>query len=383
MNVIGNNRWILVAVLCGISSVARAADAPPFESFREAERLWMGMEEGVIRPASYTQIRAEAEGYVELHAGDRKVLQKGEHWATLDPEQLDIERRALEVDESKQQQSLEKGREDLQAARLRTTLELHEAQGKRGALADASSDAELSVVFRQRVREAMKKLDEQISILGKKVEPALYERDLQLLDEDNALLLSRKQKQFVALEKRSRLVAGSTGELRIGDPLKEKLAAAEPGKPAWMSAGDLLGTIVDDRHYEITVAATGPLLSEIPREQLLVLIQDSQTGKLIAGEYNRTEEIDSGREIARNYIFKIPDGSVESARQAQGARNLVHVYRKFSRPYKIIFKKDIAFSAPEVLDAAGWDGLVTHLYPGSKVIQVGPQTIAVEPQNAS
>jgi hypothetical protein len=131
------------------------------------------------------------------------------------------------------------------------------------------------------------------------------------------------------------------------------------------------------------VAAAGPLLSEIPREELLVLIQDSQTGKLIAGEYDRTEEIDSGREIARNFIFTIPDGSLEGARQAQGTRNLVHVYRKFPRPYKIIFKKDIAFSAPEVLDAAGWDGLVRHLYPGSKVIQVGPQTIAVEPKDAS
>jgi hypothetical protein len=374
---------MLLAVLCGLSAPVRAADAPPFESFREAERLWMGMEEGVIRPAAYAQIRAEAEGYVALHAKDRKMLEKGEHWATIDPEQLEIERRALAVDESKQQQSLEKAREDLEAARLRTTLELHEAQSKREALAEASGDAELSAMFRQRVGEALRKLDEQISILRGKMDPALHERDLKLLEEDNALQLSRKQKQFVALEKRSCLVAGAAGELRVGDPLKEKLAGLEPGKPAWMSTGDLLGTIVDDQHYEISVAAAGPLLSEIPREELLVLIQDSQTGKLIAGEYDRTEEIDSGREIARNFIFTIPDGSMEGARQAQGTRNLVHVYRKFPRPYRIIFKKDIAFSAPEVLDAAGWDGLVRHLYPGSKVIQVGPQTIAVEPKDAS
>jgi hypothetical protein len=383
MNGIGNNWLTLLAVLCGVSCLARAAEAPSFESLREAERLWMGLEEGVIRPAAYAQIRAETEGYVALHAGDRTMLRKGEHWATIDPAQLDLERRALALDESKQQQTLEKGREDLRDARLRMTLELHEAQGQREALKDASGDEELSAMFRQRVGEAMKKLDEQISTLTEKLDPAVHERDLRLLEEDNALQLARKQKQFVALEKRSSLVAGSAGELRIGDPLKEKLAAVEPGEPAWMSAGDLLGTIVDDRNYEISVAAAGPLLSEIPREQLLILIQDSQTGKLIAGEYNRTEEIDSGREISRNFVFTIPDGSMESARQAQGTRNLVHVYRKFPRPYKIIFKKDIAFSAPEVLDASGWDGLVRHLYPGSKVIQVGPQTIAVEPKDAS
>jgi hypothetical protein len=383
MNGFGNKRWMLLAVLGAVLSFARASDAPAFDSFQEAERLWMGMEEGVIRPGYYAQIRAEADGYVALHAEDRRMLKKREHWATIDPEQLDIERRALAVDESKQQQSLEKGREDLRAGRLNMTLELHEAQSKKEALADALGDAELSAIFKQRVGEAIKKLDEQISILREKLDPALHERDLWLLEEDNALQLSRKQKQFISLEKRSCLVAESAGEFRIGDPLKEKLASVEPGKPAWMSSGDLLGTIVDERHYEISVAAAGPLLSEIPREQLLVLIQDSQTGKLIAGEYSRTEEVDSGREIARNFVFTIPDESIEIARQAQGTQSLVHVYRKFPRPYKIIFKKDIAFSAPDVLDASGWDGLVRHLYPGSKVIQVGPQTIAVELKDAS
>jgi hypothetical protein len=343
----------------------------------------MGMEEGVIRPASYAQIRADGDGYVALHAEDLKMLSKGEHWATMDPEQLDIERRSLELDESKQQQLLEKGREDLREARLRMTLELHEAEGKRGSLEDASRDPEISVALRQRAGEAIKKLDDRISLLREKVDPALLERDIRVLEEENALQLSRKQKQLVALEKRSCLLAGSAGQLRLGDPLKDKLAAGEPGKPAWMKTGDLLGTIVDDRHYEISVAAAGPLLSGIPREQLLVFIQDSQTGKLIAGEYNRTEEIDSGREISRNFVFTIPDASMENARQAQGTRNLVHVYRKFPKPYRIVFKKDIAFAAPDVLDASGWDGLVRHLWPDSKVIQVGPQTIAVEPKDAN
>ncbi len=343
----------------------------------------MGMEEGVIRPASYAQIRADGDGYVALHAEDLKMLRKGEHWATMDPEQLDIERRSLELDESKQQQLLEKGREDLREARLRMTFELHEAEGKRGSLEDASRDPEISVALRQRAAEAIQKLDERISTLREKVDPALLERDLRVLEEDNALQFSRKQKQLVALEKRSCLLAGSAGQLRLGDPLKEKLAAGEPGKPAWMKTGDLLGTIVDDRHYEISVAAAGPLLSGIPREQLLVFIQDSQTGKLIAGEYNRTEELDSGREISRNFVFTIPDGSLENARQAQGTRNLVHVYRKFPKPYRIVFKKDIAFAAPDVLDANGWDGLVRHLWPDSRVIQVGPQTIAVEPKDAN
>lgn len=383
MNVFGNLSVLLAVCFSAVPLLAAAAEVPSLESSREGERLWMGIEEGVIRPASYTQIRADVDGYVALHAEDGKMLREGDYWATLDPEQLEIERRALELDRSKQKQQLDKGREDLRDARLQMTLEMRETEGRRGSLSDVMQDPEISATLRQRAGEAVKKLDERISNFREKLDPAAEERDLRLLEEDIALQLSRKEKQFVALEKRSCLRAGSAGQLRLGDPLKEKLATAEPGKPLWMKIGDLLGTIVDEKHYEISVAAVGPLLSEIPRDQLLVFIQDSQTGRLIAGKYSRTDEIDSGREIARNFIFIIPEEGMENARQSQGTRNLVHVYRKFPRPYRIVYKKDIAFAAPDVLDESGWDGLVRHLWPGSKVIQVGPQTIAVEPKDAN
>lgn len=383
MRVSGNHRILLTACLAGISALASAAEVKPLESHREVERLWMGMEEGVIRPAAYEQVRADSEGYVALLAKDGEMLRKGDHWATLDPEQLDMERRGFELDTSKMEQQLRKGRDDAQDAQARMSLELHDIEGKHDDLATVSRDAALPAALRQRAAEALKKLDERISVLREKLNPATLERDLRLLDEDNALQIDRKQKQLLALEKRSFLIAGSGGQLRLGDSVKEKLTTTEPGKPLWMKSGDLIGTIVDDRHYEISVSAMGPLLAEIPRDQLLVFFQDSQTGKLIAGEYSRTDEVDNGREISRNFIFLIRDDGVENARQAQGTRNLIHVYRKFPRPYRLVYKKDIAFSAPEVLETGGWDGLVRHLWPGSKVIQVGPQTIAVESKDAN
>jgi len=343
----------------------------------------MGMEEGVIRPASYGQIRAEADSYVVVHVEDRKVLAKGEHWATLDPEQLKIERRTLEADKIKQEQQRVKGHDELKDAQVRMGLDLYDAEGKRGNLLEVLRDADLPAALRVRVREAVSKLDEQITGLRSKLEPDNLKKNMRLLDEECELQIARKQKQFLALEKRSLLVADSEGALRLGEPLKEKLAKAAPAEPVWVKSGDLIGTIVNDRHYEISVSAAGPLLSEIPQDQLLVFLQDSQTGKLIPGDYTRTDEVDNGREITRNFVFTIRENGVEGARQAQGTRSLVHVYRHFSRPYRLVYKKDIAFAAPEVLEASGWDGLVRHLWPSSKVIQVGPQTIAVEPKDAN
>lgn len=384
MSVSGNFKVLLIMACCGgISPLAPAAQVTPLESCPEVARLWMGMEEGVIRPAAYLQIRADADGYVVLHAENQQILRKGEHWATLDPEQLDIERRAFGVDQSKQKQLLEKGREDAQDARLRLSLELHETEGKRENLKGVLQEAAIPIALKRRASEALVKLNERITRFHEKLDPAIRDRDLHLLDEDNAVQIARKQKQLLNLEKRCCLLAEFAGQLRFSDGLKEKLKATERGKPIWMKGGDLLGTIVDDRHYEISVSAAGPLLSDIPSDQILVFIQDAQTGKMIAGEYSRTDELDNGKEISRNFIFVIREDGVEGARQAQGTRNLVHVYRKFSHPYRLVYKKDIAFSAPEILENSGWDGLVRHLWPGSKVIQVGPQTIAVEPKNAN
>ncbi|MBC7980546.1 MAG: hypothetical protein H7Y36_08295, partial [Armatimonadetes bacterium] len=215
-----------------------------------------------------------------------------------------------------------------------------------------------------------------------KLDPETIERELKLEADEGELQIDRKRKQLLALEKRSRLVAGFEGELRLSDSLrKSQIAAKSPKDLLWVKSNEHIATIVNDEVYEISVTASSPLLAEIPTENLLVFLQEGKTGRLIAGEYARTDEIDSGAEIIRNYIFTIRKDSVDAARYSVGQRNLVHVYRKFSRPYRMIHKKDIAFLASDILSTSGWDGLVRHLWQGSEVIQVGPQTIAVKPKD--
>lgn len=263
-------------------------------------------------------------------------------------------------------------------------LELHETEGKRQALLDAAEEPGLPAALKRRASEAVAKMDEQIVLLRERLDPAKLESDLQLGVEEGRLQISRRRQQLESMERRSRLLSGFAGELRLGNPHLKALG--DDGKPdamLWLNPNDLIATIVDDRHYEISIQASGPLLSDLPQDQLLVFLQDSQTGRLLAAEFARTDEVDNGREISRIFVFTIREDGVEGARQAQGTRNLIHVYRKFSRPYRLVHKKDIAFSAPDILETAGWDGLVRHLWPGSKVVQVGPQTIAVEPKDAN
>lgn len=388
MSAFGNHKirgWVCRAGL-GLSGwcLAVAADVKPLASYPKVERMWMGLEEGSIRPAAYEQIRASTEGYMALHAKDGQLLKKHEAWATLDPQQLAIEQRTLDVDEIKLEQHLKKSREEARDLRLRVSLELHETERKRSDILNASQEPEMPVELKKRAAEALTKIDQQLKLLNEKLDPANEKRDMQLEIDDGQLQIERKRKQFLALEKRSHLVAGFAGELRLSEGFKKAIAAtASPEGLVWVKPNEHLATIVDDQLYEISVTATSPLLAEIPRAELLVFIQEGQTGSLIGGEYARTDEIDSGSEIVQNYIFTIGENYVKVARHSMGQRNLVHVYRKFTTPFRLIHKKDIAFLAPEVLAASGWDGLVRHLWPGSEVIQVGPQTIAVKAQDGN
>ncbi len=366
----------------GLPFAPLLAGVSPLGTYPAVERLWMGLEEGSIRPAAYEQIRASAEGYIALHAKDGQMLKKDEHWATSDPEQLEIERKSVEIDASKLERQIKKNRDDAMEAKARTSLELHEAEGKRTGLLDAARDEQVPAALKTRVKEAITNIDEQIAQLRGKIDPETIERDLKLEADEGGVQMERKRKQLLATEKRSRLVAGFDGELRLSDPLKKLQAAAKsPDELLWVKPNEHIATLVNDQVYEISVTASSPLLAEIPTESLLVFLQEGKTGRLVAGEYARTDEIDTGAEIVRNYIFTIRKDSVDVARYSVGQRNLVHVYRKFPRPYRMIHKKDIAFLASDVLAASGWDGLVRHLWPGSEVIQVGPQTIAVKPKD--
>ena len=387
MNAFGNHKilgltWCVgLGMSCG--SLARAVEPPkPLQSFPTVQRLWMGLEEGSIRPAAYLQVRSSAEGYLSLNAKHGQRLQKDEVWATLDPEQLTIERRTLEVDQQKLDRQLKKSRYDSQDLQIRLSVELHETERKRRDLVEASLETEIPPALKQRAAQAVRRIDQQIALLNEKLDPATLQRDQQLDQDEGELVLTRKRKLLQALEKRSILVASFSGELRLSDALKKQLAAApNPTDLLWVKPNDLLATLVDDRLFEISVTATSPLLAQIPPAELLVFFQEGQTGRLIAGEYARTDEVDLGSEITQTYIFNINADAVKVAAQSMGQRNLVHIYRKFTRPFRFVQKKDIAFLAPDVLAASGWDGLVRHLWPGSEVIQVGPQAIAVKPKD--
>ncbi len=372
----------LALVLLFMASPMNAEEPRSLESYPEATRLWMGLEEGVIRPAAYEQVRSTSSGYYMIHVADGEFLEKGRHWATRDPEQLSLDTEELQLSELRLGQKIQETKRSKQEANVRLRLQLHEAQSRREDLLEASRSDELATALRRRAKEAVAQIDAEILDYKKMLDPKELEKELKLTNDEGELQLKFKRKQLDAIKKISEFTANFSGELRLSDQVIEKLKArSDPSKPIWLEASELIATIINDERYEITVIATSPLLSQIPRENLLVFLQEGRTGRLIGGEYERTIEMDSGSEIVRHYIFSIRDKSVNDARHSMGQKSLVHIYRKFDEKFRLVHKRDIAFLAPQILESSGWGGVVNHLWPGSTTIQVGPQTIAVKPKN--
>lgn len=385
MNIIGKINQLLRSsawVLLFLSGMEAAAEVRPLHTYPETTRLWMGLEEGLIRPSAFEQIRASTSGYMKIHVEHGTVLNKGNHWATVDPELLDLEARSLEMDRVRLDRKLRDTRRTKIEANSRLRLELHEAERSREEFAVASVSPEVPAALRRRAAEAIKEADEKIAELSDLLDPAELEIELQLENDEGELQIERKEKQFRSLKKVSELTTAFAGELRLSESIQKKIQdASDPSQPIWVDGNELIATLVDDTQYEISVTATSPLLAQIPQADILVFFQESRTGKLIEGKYIRTDEVDSGSEIIRNYIFAIQEESLDDARNSVGQRNLIHIYRGFPQKYRLIHKKDIAFSATDILESAGWGGLVQHLWPGSTIVQVGPQTIAVKPSD--
>jgi len=367
----------LVIALLPESSVAE--EIKPLEKYPKVDRIWLGMQEGSVRPAAYIQYRARAEGYLQLEAEEGQSLEKHQRWAVMDPEQVELEIRSLELEKKRLDQDLRKLRKGAWQSEAQLTIELREMLERRDALLEASGSNDVPRKLRAQAADAAERMEDQIEVQLEMLEPAQLKQAAEIEIEAAELALARKKQQMEILKKRSFFTAPFAGELHYSDQVLRQIEDGETkASRVWLANNDIIGSVVDDSKHEIVVVASGPVMSSVPSKQLLVLLQQPKTGKMIHGRYVRTEDEDSGLEIRQKYIFSVDETGIEDARQSVGQRNLVHLYRRFERRYHLVPKRDIAFAAPDILAKGGWAGLSQHLWPECQVVQVGPQSLLID-----
>lgn len=374
--------WRLTALaftLCGITASAERAEVPELGKAPLVKRLYLGIEQGIIRPASFEQLVMENETRVAIHAQNGAKIKKGQHWATLAPLNLELERRSHALNKVKGEQDLAKELITFKEEQIKKQLARREAQAKLLQLQLASTDSSLPAPMRAAAQKAISEQEEQLALLDAELQPARVEAQRDIIVRNAVLNQEFRDKQLEDLEKRSLIIAGSDGTLVLGNAVLEAMKETEGDEPLWVKAGEVVGSLKNDDHYELWIDAQDPLLGNLPIDRLLVKVTNARSGSLLYGTNPRMEELDLGDEIKRRYVFRIDGENADERSIDLGVRSMVHVYVTFENAYHVIHKKDIAHLDPQRLESGGWSGLVKQLWPGCKVVYVGLQSIAIQP----
>ena len=347
--------------------------------FPETNRIWLGLEDGAIRPRNYDSIKVDSAKFIAIHAKDGQMLKKDEHWLTIDPEELQLERKALKLEEEKFKIKLREERWNGADVIEKQKLSLDGLKSKKQELQGFLERGENIGGLEGRIQHGLLDIDKKIQRIESQIDPENVKKEFELFESEGLLDLKRKRKRFELLERRSIVRAAFDGKLQLSELVNEEIAKLESeDDPAWILNNTTIATLVDEKHYEVVVKFTNSYTRGAKPENLMVLLQDSQTGQLIEGEFDRIEEIETGSGIKYNSIFKLNNLDAGVAKHSSGETHFVHVYRKYSEKHTLVQKKDIAFISPEILKQYGWSGLVKHLWPKSTVLQVGPQTILIK-----
>jgi|GEM_PF-2240888 len=358
---------------------AMAAQAPELSSFPKVTKLWITAVEGSLRPAGWVRINSGASGEVEFLLPHNSEVAKGTLWAIQSPERLENERRGLILEREGLEAKLNDAR--WEAAERNETLEmsLAELENQRSDLVATLKEAD-SVAMTKNLQEALDFTDGKIARLKGRLDPARLDQQVAQSQEQLRLALARREMEFEQLERNSRLTAAFSGKLRYLLPqVQQPDPAAKPGEPlrAWVEANQTMATLSDDSSFEVVIPGQDPIFQGSPLEQLSVhLEQGAETG-VVRALYARQEDVDAGERAQNVMIFKVIPEDVELARKVPGENQIIYVYRSFPEPVHVVRKEALINLAPQILADGGWPGLIAHLWPGAKVLQVGLQTIAI------
>ena len=149
----------------------RAEEVPPksIQEYPTSRKIWLSLEDGLIQPANLKQYRSLSEGYITFIKPNGAELQEGETWAIIDKDQLDLESRSLELEKKKVGKALDDLQDEQQAFIDKQLLNLEALKIQRIELKTSLENSSLPDKLKDKIREAMTKLDEQEARLQKSI----------------------------------------------------------------------------------------------------------------------------------------------------------------------------------------------------------------------
>lgn len=348
------------------------------KSLPMVSRIWVGTERALLTSAHHKEYYSLGDGEVVVFADDGQWLEKGEHWVTLDPENLRLERDSLQLDKEKRDLQFEEYLEQEDNKILGLKKSFQELQEKGNDLSGLLQEEGLSAVVKNKIAEAQKEVLKQQGRIKEKMKPESLQLKRQLKQRELDLAFQKKERILNTLIRNSELKAPFSGRLSF----QVKSLMQSKGEKKWLDGNTQFATLTDDRHCSIEVTPSPGSSYKTSLKNLMIMLAPDSDGFAVLGDFEQVVKVKAANQSMERWMFAVKAEHAEQAALSMGVTRVAHVFRKLDEPAHMVMKKDLFSKNPEVLKRDGWGGLIKSLWPDAQIVFIGPQSIALKQKPA-
>jgi hypothetical protein len=366
----------IVALCCLIGlNYNSLATTPILSEYSASNKIWIAAAEGKVSPLELETYVSAADTNIMLKANDGDMLVKGAHWATIDPEDLELKERSLKLKRKQTNLALDQVEFKIQEDLKSLNEKIISLQNKVRQLKRILASDNLSKSLKSKCESTIELSYEKI----KRLEELISTEHIELIEEvereDLKIQLLTAEKAYKKQYEKSVLLAPFDGEINLSN-LKELQRDDDPSLHE-LRAGDLYATIADDSDYIVTIDKDLPIFSISDKNKICIKFEAGTRSKLIEGSYLSEKSKAYNGGIFKSYTFIIDTEFKELARSFSGQSRTILIYYNLGKQCYIVPKSDLALLAPKILKSSGWRGVVKKLYPDAALVLAGSETLAI------
>ncbi|MFC5050358.1 hypothetical protein ACFPK9_07020 [Rubritalea spongiae] len=304
-------------------------------------------------------------------------LKKGEHWATINPDQLAHEQKLYELEKDDFALKIDA----LKDAEIENLLSIEKSLNgitqKIDSLTNALTIPDLSKEVKDRISFGIEKLKKQQLRLRKKIDSETYLKETALQKRELELSLDHKKRSLQDLKHRSELKAEFSGDLELLLP-SEKISELETQKVIWLKANHAYARIVDRSSLTATLTPPSSILYELDPKRISLQIPFGTQGRIARASFEAQKIENIPHKQGVQWLFKLSEDTPSSITNTLDTPMLANLFYELNKPAHIVPKRELISTAPDTLRKEGWHGLIKKIWPETKIVTIGPQSIAIQ-----
>ena len=151
-----------------------ALEVRPLESFALSSRIWVGSEKAVFAYTEEKEYRSTSDLKLHLIANNNDWLDKGDHWATRNPERLEHQKRSQELELLQTEIKIDKLEDENVDKLLQLEKQYSELEAKVLELQEALNLKTFPKEMRVRITKAIERLQKQQERIQRKFDNDYY-----------------------------------------------------------------------------------------------------------------------------------------------------------------------------------------------------------------